>query len=251
MFKFLFSLLLLLSFFNSQASVKISYKAVGKNATFDFELKRVTYNGESVIHVDGKMYAKYGIFYKGGMNHRSLNTLDGNSILSVKCNWKSKVSKSECTRVKFNADSFHHYTHKSSDLTLNERFITRSGTKKVKINSLQPDYPIGDVIFDSSSLIAFTPMLNLSKIHPKKIIYTNYKERLAKSKIWLESEKDDIQVIRLTPIHPTAEQFKTLVIKITYDKKRKVVTSFVQKIPVFGNLTIKLKSMTGSYESLY
>ena len=251
MLKLLFSVLFFLTISNAHANLKISYKAVGKNATFDFILTKVIYQGVPSILAESKTYVKYGILYKGGMNTRGLSSLDGNTILNAKCNWKTRLSKSNCTRVKFDQDFFHIYKHQSSDLTLNENFLTRNGVKKINFSKLQPTYPIGDVIFDSSSLIAFTPMLHLSTENPEQIIFTNYKENIAKSKIWLESEKGDIQIIRLTPIHPKAEEFKTLVIKITYDKKRKVVTSFIQKIPVLGNITIKLKSMSGSVDGLY
>jgi hypothetical protein len=162
-------------------------------------------------------------------------------ILNVKCNWKKRVSKAECTRVKFHGDdTFSIYKHKGQDLSLNENFLDNPQTKRVKIVNLQPDIPEHAIIYDSSSLIPLTPYLDLNNKSNSTIIYTNYKEKILKSKVWIASENGDLQTIKVTPINPPASSYKTLVIKIIYDKRRKVVTSFVQKIPVLGNITVNL-----------
>lgn len=225
----------------SFAKTTLSYKVKGKNADFKFILSEVNYKGQRVLLSEGYSTIKYGIFYKGGFDFRGYNTLKGDMILNVKCNWKSRRTKTECTRVRFNGDeTFAHYVHKSTDLSLNENFINLPQTQTLKIRTLQPDMPKNAIIYDASSLIVLTPFLNFENKTRSTIIYTNYKNKVSKSKVWVESERGDIQVLKVTPIHPEAREFKTLIIKINYNKKRKLVTSFVQKVPVLGNMTIEL-----------
>ena len=230
----------------SFAKTTLYYKVKGKNADFSFSLSTVSYKGQRVILSEGTSYLKYGIFYKGGFNFKGYSTLNGDMILNTKCNWKTKITKSECVRVKFNGDdTFAYYKHKSTDLSLNENFLERSQTKTLKMSEIQPGIPKHATIFDASSLIAFTPMLNLTRgKNNSKIIYTNYKEKISKSKIWIESQTGNIQTIKVTPIYPSADEFKTLIVKIYFDTKRKLVTSFIQKVPVLGNITVELKNVT-------
>ncbi len=224
------------------AKITTYYKVEGKKATFKFILSETEYQGQRVLLSEGYSTVKYGIFYKGGFDFRGYNTLDGDMILNVKCNWKSKRSKSECVRVKFNGNgTFYYYHHKSSDLSLNEDFIKRSSTQLLKISDIQPGIEADAIIYDASSLIPLTPYLDLDRKSDRSmIIYTNYKQKISKSKVWIESERGDIQTIRVTPIYPTADTFKTLIIKIFYNKKTRLVESFIQKIPVLGNITVVL-----------
>lgn len=239
--KKLIAVILLLCTTVTFAKTTLDYKVKGKNADFKFILSEVNYNGNRVLLSEGYSTIKYGIFYKGGFDFRGYNTLEGDMILNVKCNWKSRRTKTECTRVRFNGDeTFAHYVHQSTDLSLNENFLSLPQTKTLKIRSLQPELPQNAIIYDASSLIVLTPFLNFDNKTRSTIIYTNYKNKISKSKVWVESESGDMQVLRVTPIHPGAEEFKTLIIKINYNKRTKIVTSFEQKVPVLGNLLVEL-----------
>lgn len=232
----------------AQAKTTLYYKVKGRDVNFHFVLSETDYNGRKVLLSEGYSTIKYGIFYKGGFDFRGYNELDGNMILNVKCNWRSRRTKSTCVRVKFNEDdTFAYYSHKSSDLTLNEDWLDRSQTKTYRISDIQPGIESHVTIYDASSLVALTPYLNLdSKADRSMIIYTNYKEKISKSRIWIDSERANIQTIKVEPIYPDASTFKTLIVKIFYDKKRKVVTSFIQKVPFLGQITVELDKIVNN-----
>ena len=202
--------------FNNQKALKIT-----SNTT-------VRFLGNEVVNID---YLAFN------------NPSNFEPLLNIECNHDKKDSGNNCKAIKFIPDGIFLYKQLHQDKTqLIDINIDQKDVETNHVVDQQPTFnPAIDKVFDIGSIILLVKYLKLDQNNPEQDLFVAINRQIALIKVsYVKDISPDETWIKLTPINPGPDEVGEFPHKIIYNKKIGAVTEVHKKIPVVGNLIVKL-----------
>ncbi len=242
----LFLLIFLLSS-NVLADEHYLYKAsiLGTlNAKINISVSDDFFNNEKVLKISSNTTVRFLGNEVINIDYLALNNpLNFEPLLNIECNQDKKDSGNNCKAIKFLPDGIFLYNQLHQDKTKLIDFGTE--TTGVELNHIidqQPTFDSSkDKVFDIGSIILLVKYLKLDKNHPEQDLFVAINHQIALIKVsYVKDISPDEMWIKLAPINPGPDQVGEFPHKIIYNKKISAVTEVHKKIPIVGNLIVKL-----------
>jgi hypothetical protein len=229
------------------ADVNYLYKAsiLGTlNAKININVSEGMYNNQKALKITSNTNVRFlgneviNIDYLAYNNPQNFAPL-----LNIECNQDKKDNGNNCKAIKFLSDGIFLYQQLHQDKTnLIELSENTPGIETNHIIDQQPTFnPAIDKVFDIGSIILFVKYLNINQKNPEQDLFVAINHQIALIKVsYVKDITPDEMWIKLTPINPGPDDVGEFPHKIIYNRKIGAVTEVHKKIPIVGNLIVKL-----------
>lgn len=164
--------------------------------------------------------------------------------INLECEHSDKQSEKNCRSVKFLPQGQFLYREFHNQKTVLEDLVYGSAdVELLNIIDQQPSYnPNENKIYDIGSIVLLVKYLEINKDHRDQELFVAVNHQIAKIRMsYVEDIDNNLMWIKMIPIKPAPEDFKgEFPHKIIYDRRLKTVTEIHKKLPIVGDLVIKL-----------